>query len=1026
VAWQRAAEHEHRPSGTASALARQLALSAAWRRAGLLVALTVGVTAGAVALLSLAALAGAAGRLEGDVRPLVEALLEAPLLALALGLALFALPWRRSEAAEVVQHLAGRTDDQLLTAAEALDGRARVSDLFGSLLELRATAIAADVPPQRLFWSVPWRAPSLATAAATAVFLVSLLFPAGWARLSPVGVSPFTHAGPPSGPAGRPTTVPAPALVDFSLTAEPPAYTARAALRLDRPGALTVPEGSRLALRTRFADCESLDLRWGAVSRHSSAVLSLEQTVLRPLQWSLAARGPGGHARLGPFAVDVLRDGKPTAQILQPARDLTLPDPCSVPLRLAAEDDYGLTQILLQWRTAGAKQWQSTVLAGDCGRRYEGEAGFDLVPMKLLPGSEVLVRLAARDNRELGGPQTTLSPVRRITIAPDTAAARERPAQAIEQAAAREEDAWQRLQRNMQELGDQLQRLDRQLEGGEGGDPGQRQAEMADAAQRLQKASADVKQAMAEAECKLSLEGLVDEQMLEKVAELHRLSQEVLDEQMKDLLDRLQDVMKAPDLSKLRADARQLREVHERFMRQLDQTLDLLKRARMEMMLEALQRKVAQLADRQQDTVKRTDAMKEADAAAAREADRQAELARQTQPLPEELQVAAERARELDPKTAQGLDALSARLQRDDPAGDMRQASSALRRLSPSSAGPPQRQALQSLRQAAADLAGMQADLMGRQRRELQGAAARAVAESVGLAQAQQQLLRQAEPLVQEMLLRAVQQKQQLERLSARQKAIAEGADRLGEQLRELSGKTPLAGPELAARMQAVGEEMQQAARSLQGGEGGAAQIAQQRSLAELNQLAADLVQLSQALGQQSAQAALSEYLKRLEQLAEQQRGLNQQSDQMGSGNPMLSELGMQQAMLKAALDKLMRGAGQQLSDKLGGVAGDMEDVSNELKARRLTQKTRTQQRDILHKMLDAQRSLYTREQQSRQRVAERPKPYQPPPSPPTVSPQGPPHLKLPKLEQPSVADVPPEYADVAEAYLKRLHGPTP
>ncbi|MCD6350659.1 MAG: DUF4175 family protein, partial [Armatimonadetes bacterium] len=815
--------------------------------------------------------------------------------------------------------------------------------------------------------------------------------------------------------------VPAPTLTQFSLVIEPPAYTGLAAQTLAQPAAAQVPEGSTVRLEAQFADATDVEVQWGQQKEKAGPEVRASHSVSQPLQWAMVAQGRGGKLKLGPFAVGVIADRKPQVSFVQPRGEVVLDSPRQVPLQVLAEDDYGIARVSLRWRQGAKGAWQQITLAHDCGRRYEGGVGFDLRPMKLLPGAEVIVQAVAEDNKTPGGPQRGFSAPVRLRIAVAKAQAQQRPAEAVEQAAAREEDAWERLRRNMNQLGEQIEQLQHQVETGRSHDSAQQRAELADMAQRLEKTASDVKQAMAEAEQRLSLQDVVDEEMLEKVAELHKLAQEVLDEQMKELLDRLREAMKSGELSKLEADARKLKELHDRLMRKLDQTLELLKRAKMEMMLRALERKVKQLVKQQESVSEKTRGLKEGAPESAGEARRQEELARQTGPLPDDVQLAAEQSQKLDPKTADALEALAARLRQEDPAGKMRQAAQALRRGAPADAGPPQDQALNALRQAAADLAGMQADMTGRQRRQLQAAASRVVAEAVGLAQAQQRLAQQTRPLGREFLGRAVQQKETLERLSANQKALADGAAKLAQQLQQLAGKTPLAGPELAARMAGVGERMRQAARSLQGGEGGMAETLQRLSVEELNQLAADLAVLSQALGQQSAQMALSEYLKRLEQLAEQQRGLNDRSQQLGNGNPRLSELGAQQAMLRAALDKLMRGAGKQLSDKLGGVGQDMEAVAKDLKGRRLTAKTKTRQRDLLHKMLDAQRSLYTRHQQSRERKAERPRAWQPAPSPPAVAVEGPPRLKLPEIEPSQIDEVPPEYEDLAQEYLRKV-----
>jgi ABC-type transporter Mla subunit MlaD len=269
-----------------------------------------------------------------------------------------------------------------------------------------------------------------------------------------------------------------------------------------------------------------------------------------------------------------------------------------------------------------------------------------------------------------------------------------------------------------------------------------------------------------------------------------------------------------------------------------------------------------------------------------------------------------------------------------------------------------------------------------------------------------------------------IQQKGQLDRMAGRQEAMAQGADKTAQRLRDLSQKTPAAAPELAARMDAAAEAMRDAGRKVQGGEGMAAQMAQRNALAELNQLAADMARLQQAMSKGSAGGDIADLLKQLEQMAEQQRQLNAQAQQSGDGSPMLGQLGDEQAMLGEAMQKLMQGdGGGQLADKLGGVGQDMDDTARDLHQQHLGAETKTRQRDILRKMLDAQQSMYTRERESRERVAERPKAYKAAASPPAVHSSEAPKLKLPKAEETATFGVPDEYRDAAAAYERRVGG---
>jgi hypothetical protein len=601
-----------------------------------------------------------------------------------------------------------------------------------------------------------------------------------------------------------------------------------------------------------------------------------------------------------------------------------------------------------------------------------------------------------------------------------------KPVTAIEEAAAREEDAWQRLRQSVDEMGQQIQQLEQQAQaqsGGSGAMSAEQKAQMEDMARGIEKSAGEVKQAMADAEARRKMGDLVDQAMMDKVAELNKLAAEVLDKDLKAAIEKLREMMKESRAGAMREDAQKLRELQEKLMRDLDRTVELLKRAKVEAVLDALQKRIEELAQRQQDVLDKTKQMKPGDAAAKPQADKQGELARDTEPVAEQMKAASEKAAEVDEDAARRLRDAAAEMSKANPQGQMRKAEQSLAQGEPRSAEPQEQGALQALRRAAGQAADARQQAMGKQRREMQAQAAKAAAEAMALAQAQAQAMQQTAGLARRGQDK-IQQKGQLDRMAGRQEAMAQGADKTAQRLRDLSQKTPAAAPELAARMDAAAEAMRDAGRKVQGGEGMAAQMAQRNALAELNQLAADMARLQQAMSKGSAGGDIADLLKQLEQMAEQQRQLNAQAQQSGDGSPMLGQLGDEQAMLGEAMQKLMQGdGGGQLADKLGGVGQDMDDTARDLHQQHLGAETKTRQRDILRKMLDAQQSMYTRERESRERVAERPKAYKAAASPPAVHSSEAPKLKLPKAEETATFGVPDEYRDAAAAYERRVGG---
>ena len=127
--------------------------------------------------------------------------------------------------------------------------------------------------------------------------------------------------------------------------------------------------------------------------------------------------------------------------------------------------------------------------------------------------------------------------------------------------------------------------------------------------------------------------------------------------------------------------------------------------------------------------------------------------------------------------------------------------------------------------------------------------------------------------------------------------------------------------------------------------------------------------------------------------------------------------------MIRQALEKLRKGkGGGTLADQLGGVPGAMEKVEDALKGGKVSAETRQQQREILHKMLDAQRSLYSKQKESKERKAEAPKAYKPPKAPPVLRPDQtqPPRVDRQRRDT-GTPELPLDFEAVTREYLEKV-----
>ena len=157
----------------------------------------------------------------------------------------------------------------------------------------------------------------------------------------------------------------------------------------------------------------------------------------------------------------------------------------------------------------------------------------------------------------------------------------------------------------------------------------------------------------------------------------------------------------------------------------------------------------------------------------------------------------------------------------------------------------------------------------------------------------------------------------------------------------------------------------------------------QKESMMHMNELARLLAELLEAIQNQQqggggGQQSMQQMLQQMQQMTGQQQKLNKQIQQFLNdvqGNRLsndqqkrLQQLAEQQARIKKQLDELGKGSGMRddLLGDLDKIAEQMEETIRELQQGRQDPRTVERQRQILTRMLDAQRSLQTQGKENR------------------------------------------------------------
>jgi len=745
-----------------------------------------------------------------------------------------------------------------------------------------------------------------------------------------------------------------------------PRYTRQAARKGVPGGNVVAPEGTRVQIQIESS--LPLEEAWVAFDdgRRANAVVescsaALAMAVDGDMRYTvgLVSRRMVQNRDPVEYRIVALKDRPPEVRLLKPDPDAELDEQMSVAILAEAEDDHGIAQMELRYRTAedGSTRVLPVSLDSAGARAVTVGHVWDLSGFGLLPGDQVSGVVRAYDANDVSGPGTGDSRRFRIRFP----SLFEIHQQALEsQESGRE--TLESARRAAEALEERLDDISRDLRGQD--EVKWQQREEASSALEAQSELAnqlkEASKALGEALDRLDGSGLAGPETLRKLEEIQTLLAQMDSPALKEAASELREALSEADPAAVMEALSALRDNQEALGQSLDRTLSLLKRVQRQQALDALLSEVSSLADGQNDIA---EALRHTEMPSDL-ADREASLAEDARKLPLEADRAAKQLASEDP-TGEEL-ALLAEEVRAQRLGD--RMSEVVGHLSSNARTQAQAKALDvardldALREKVESLrdryiAGQKSEVAQNLRRVLHDLMSLSVAQE-SAARPDGGMSSQAAP----------------PHMAMDQARSLAGAERLAVRLMEAAQKTFLLPPQTGAYLGEAMAKIGEAAERFQNGNIPQARGTAQKAMGALNQAALGVREALAELKAAGSAVGLDEMLERMLALAEQQADLNAQTGEEGGGQMPggFGAMAARQEAIRQALEALRRELGAQQRQVLGDlsrIASEMGEVSRDLQRGAITPETRDRQRRILSRMLDAQRSLRARGW-SRQREA--------------------------------------------------------
>lgn len=775
---------------------------------------------------------------------------------------------------------------------------------------------------------------------------------------------------------------------DISLTARYPAYLSRAPERLPADAPLRIPAGTvlditgaaseALARVTLQAERQQVALE-ARGTRFSGRLVPQASAVWR---WDVAGAAQPILDVPAPLEIEVVSDSVPRAEILAPTGEVLVEPDVRITLDLLAQDDHALTRVALRVRrvagaAAGGAGAPSAGRAGAAGAResllserreslWSGTATVDLQPLDLRPGDAVEVVLVACDAAP-GAREGVSTPV--LLRVPTAAQAREAAREAADAAVSAAESAARaqaelaeqtateartRSDRGNEASGGQQERREQSTpEAQAAGNPAagardnlayesaERAREIADRQRDLQRQVEQLEDAARELEDRLRSAGALDTALARQLQDAQRMLRDAMTPEMQRALQQMEQATQQLDAPRTRQSMQELAQQQQRMRETLERSAEMLRRAALEGQMQTLADQSRELSERQRARADSLSAGAQPSPQERQRTQREAEqLARAAEQLAERLlQAKAEPGAERMQQGAQAAREAAQQMQRE--AGD------------PSAAN----QAAESMERAAESLEGARRDQVSQWKSELTEAIDRSVQELMQMAREQDALAQQA------------RQEADAGAMRSAQSALQQGVQAAQERLEEESRKSTLVSPRSQELMGRAQQRSAQATREAAEGRRGQAEQAMREAADALRQAAAQLTRDRERATQARSATGMAELLEQLQQLAQQQGGLN---SEMQSLLPMAQRqggaAGQNEALQQQArqLARQQREVAQRLDDVSDAdPTGRAQELAREARALAaaldqgaVDPATQARQERLFQRMLDAGRSL--------------------------------------------------------------------
>ena len=458
---------------------------------------------------------------------------------------------------------------------------------------------------------------------------------------------------------------------------------------------------------------------------------------------------------------------------------------------------------------------------------------------------------------------------------------------------------------------------------------------------------------------------LFPDDLMNKFSELRELINEILDPALMTDLDDLKEALDKMNMKDLMEAMKSLSSNLDNVEQQLDRFLDIFKRIKAEQKLNETTQRLNDLVEQQQqinEKIQNIDSKSDKNTLEQLSFDEKRN-SNEYSNIREIMKEASKAMEEFDKETAQRLDDLESSRISNQTESLMNQTIKQLQKNRSETAKQKSESALQNLKKIQSDINEIQNQFQKNTTKEMASKFQKIMKDLLELSKIQESLEKETRSMP--------RNSQRLGEIAGKQQFIQDQLIKVISELLELSKETFAVTPKIGQGIGMANNRMEKAKKKLAERNGRGAANDQKSAMEGLN---SSILAVSQSMNQMQSSGSASgfeQFLKRMQQISDQQQGINNESMQLALGQlsaslkeGLMGRMLSQQQQVQKSLQQLINESKKSGQDGLGDlnrISKDIEDVITDFQNRRYNQQTKKKQRRILSRMLDSQKSLTQR-----------------------------------------------------------------